>query len=492
MNCFRIRIGIGRWTLFGRVWILGMIGLSALAAGRADEARRVAASRPNIVLILADDLGYGELGSFGQREIRTPNLDRLAAEGMRFTRFYAGSPVCAPSRSVLMTGLHTGHTRVRGNAPRTNRTAQILRKTDRTFAHALQEKGYATALIGKWGLAQQGTEGIPNRQGFDDFFGYLDQLHAHNPYPEFLMRQDERVRLRNRMDPESPAVALEVGAGWAKEAREFAPDRMTEEVLKWVERPRKKPFFLFWSLITPHANNEGNRKGRGQEVPDLGGYRDRPWPLADKAHAATITRLDADVGRLMQRLKRLGIDDNTLVLFTSDNGHHAEGGNHPELFDANGPLRGLKRDLYEGGIRVPTIVRWPGVVPAGVVSDFVACFTDLFPTFSELAGAKVPVGLDGISLVPAISGRGIPERRDALYWEFHEGGFSQAVLMEGRWKAIRNKRRDAAIEVYDVATDTGETMNLAGSRLDLVDRAKALFVSERRDSPDWPVFARRL
>jgi uncharacterized sulfatase len=469
-----------------------MIGLSVLASGRADGARSVVAPRPNIVLILADDLGYGELGSFGQREIRTPNLDRLAAEGMRFTRFYAGSPVCAPSRSVLMTGLHTGHTRVRGNAPRTNRTAQILRKTDRTVAQALQEKGYATALIGKWGLAQQGTEGIPNRQGFDDFFGYLDQLHAHNPYPEFLMRQDERVRLRNRMDPESPAEALEVGAGWAKEAREFAPDRMTDEVLKWVERPRKKPFFLFWSLITPHANNEGNRKGRGQEVPDLGEYRDRPWPLADKAHAATITRLDADVGRLMQRLKRLGIDDNTLVLFTSDNGHHAEGGNHPELFDANGPLRGLKRDLYEGGIRVPTIVRWPGVVPAGVVSDFVACFTDLFPTFSELAGANVPVGLDGISLVPVISGRGIPERRDALYWEFHEGGFSQAVLMEGRWKAIRNKRPDVAIEVYDVATDTGETMNLAGSRPDLVKRAMALFVSERRDSPDWPVFARGL
>lgn len=446
-----------------------------------------AISRPNIILILADDLGYGELGCFGQREIRTPHLDRLAAQGVRMTRFYAGSPVCAPSRSVLMTGLHTGHTRVRGNAPRTNRMAQVLRKEDRTLAHSLQAAGYTTALIGKWGLAQEGTDGIPNRMGFDYFYGYLDQLHAHNPYPEFLIRQEVRVPLRNRLDPAvSKDVAME-GAGWAIQARDFAPDLLTTEALRWVEANRKKPFFLFWSLITPHANNEGSKMGRGQEIPSLGDYENRPWSGPNRAHAATITRLDADVGRLLTLLNRLHLKERTLILFTSDNGHHQEGGNHPELFDANGPLRGLKRDLYEGGIRVPTVIHWPGRIPAGTSSDHVACFTDIWPTLAELTGARIPPGLDGISFAPILMGQPPSRRHASLYWEFHEGGFSQAVLMEGRWKAIRKKRRDAAMELYDVATDTGETTDLATARPDLVKRAAELMVTERRDHPDWPI-----
>lgn len=467
-----------------RVWLFVTALATALVAA---PAAAPAPSRPNIILILADDLGYGELGAYGQREIQTPHLDRLAARGMRFTRFYAGSPVCAPSRSVLMTGLHTGHTRVRGNAPRTDRTAQTLRATDRTVARALQEAGYATALIGKWGLGQQGSTGIPNRHGFDYFYGYLDQLHAHNPYPEFLMRQDQRVRLRNTMDAKAPPEAVESGAGWASVARDFAPDLMTDEALRWISQPRRKPFFLFWSLITPHANNEGTRVGRGQEVPDLGIYKDRPWPLADRAHAATITRLDADVGRLLQRLQRLGLDQNTLILFSSDNGHHQEGGNHPELFDANGPLRGLKRDLYEGGIRVPLIACWPGRIQPGVSTDHVGSFSDFFPTVCDLAGAPPPLGLDGTSFLPTLLGQAGQRPNPLLYWEFHEGGFSQAVLMDGRWKAIRNKRRDNPIELYDVAVDTGETVNRAAQQPDWVKRAEALFVSERRDALNWPI-----
>jgi arylsulfatase A-like enzyme len=450
------------------------------------------ATRPNIIFVLADDLGYGELGCFGQKMIATPHLDRMAAEGMRFTRFYAGSPVCAPSRSVLMTGLHTGHTRVRGNAGgQARRMAQVIRAEDPTFAETLKKAGYATALIGKWGLAEEGTDGIPNRKGFDYFYGYLNQSHAHNPYPEFLLRNEKRVRLRNRLDPQARERLPNLprnGAGWAVEKKDFAPDRMADEALKWVEQNRSHPFLLYWSLITPHANNEATRgTGDGQEVPDYGSYADKPWPNPDKGHAAVISRLDADMGRLFDLLKRLNLDDRTLVLFSSDNGHHREGANNPDLFDANGPLRGMKRELYEGGIRVPTIARWPGKIKPGTVSGHVACFTDLFPTFAELAGAPVPAGLDGLSLVPVLTGQGTPTAHKTLYWEFHEAGFTQAVLMDGRYKAVRRKRRDAPTEIYDLATDEAETHDLAAVRPELVFRAERLFVTERRENPDWPI-----
>src|SRR4030095_217800 len=346
--------------------LLLVVTFVALAVVHASAADRP----PNLVFILADDLGYGELGCFGSKLIKTPYLDRMAAEGMKFTRFYAGSPVCAPSRSVLMTGLHTGHTRVRGNAGKANLKAQNLQAEDVTVAEVLQKVGYSTALIGKWGIGHPGSDGLPNKKGFDYFYGYLDQLHAHNPYPDFIMRNGEVVKLRNKITPGTSGRAREderglIGAGIAEKPLDYVPDLMVAEALKWVKEQKDRPFFMYWSLISPHANNEGTKHGRGQEVPDLRPYADKYWPVPDKGHAASITRLDGDLGRLLALLKDLGIDEQTLVIFSSDNGHHKEGGNNPDLFDANGPYRGLKRDLYEGGIRVPTIARWPGKVRAG-------------------------------------------------------------------------------------------------------------------------------
>ena len=459
------------------IFLLGLLLSLPCTAGDA---------RPNIVLILADDLGYGQLGSYGQKLVATPHLDRMAAEGLVFDRFYAGAPVCAPSRSVLMTGLHTGHTRVRGNAPRSQREIQALRAEDVTVAELLGKAGYETALVGKWGLGHEGGSGVPGRQGFDHFFGYLDQQHAHNPYPSFLVRNDARIALRNG----HVAGSGDEGAGIAATPVDFAPDLMTEEVLRWVGQRKERPFFLFWSLITPHANNEGTRHGRGQEVPDLGAYQNKPWPLADRAHAATIARLDADVGRLLALLKERGLDERTLVFFTSDNGAHREGGNDPERFAASGPLRGIKRDLTEGGIRVPGIARWPGSTAAGRRSAAVLGFADLLPTFVGLGGGAegIPAGLDGTDFGDLLRGRpyAIPVGR-TLYWEFHENGFSQALLIDGRWKVVRLGRRDAPMRIYDLEGDPGEAVDLAAGRPDLVARARVLFESERRDSPAWPV-----
>jgi len=448
-----------------------------------------AANRPpNLVFILADDLGYGELGCFGAKEIATPNLDRMAKEGMKFTQFYAGSTVCAPSRSVLMTGLHTGHTRVRGNAGKQNRAPQNLRAEDTVLPELLKKAGYATALIGKWGIGHEGSDGLPNKKGFDYFYGYLDQVHAHNLYPEFIVRNGSHVPLRNKTIPGSGGAGESDGAGVAEQPLDFVPDLMTAEALKWVTEQKDKPFFLYWALVCPHANNEGTKLGRGQEVPGLGIYRDKPWPAPDQGHAAVISRLDADVGRLFERLKELGLDENTLVVFSSDNGPHKEGGNDPEFFDANGPLTGIKRSLTDGGIRVPTIARWPRRIAPGAENKTPLWFADIVPTFCELAGAPIPEKLDGMSFAKPLRGLRIawPGAR-TFYWEFHENGFSQAVLMDGRWKAIRLKRPEAPIALYDVRTDIGETNDLAAQQPDLVERARGLFTSERTESADWPV-----
>ncbi|MCS7017405.1 MAG: arylsulfatase, partial [Gemmatales bacterium] len=303
---------------------------------------------PNIVLILADDLGYGDLGCYGQKQIRTPHLDRLAAEGLRFTQFYAGSTVCAPSRCVLMTGLHTGHCYIRGNA------RYDLRPEDRTLAEILKSAGYATAHIGKWGLGHESSTGMPTRKGFDYFFGYLDQVHAHNYYPTFLIRNEAHVRLENVVPREG-----KYGEGVASIRRHYSHDLFTDEALRWITQHRDKPFFLYLCYTVPHANNEAlnpkyvplveSRPRHGMEVPDFGIYRDRSWPESEKAFAAMITRLDHDVGRLVARLRELGLDKNTLILFSSDNGPHAEGGHDPKFFQSSGGLRGMKRDLYEGG-----------------------------------------------------------------------------------------------------------------------------------------------
>ncbi|MGE3308886.1 MAG: arylsulfatase [Limisphaerales bacterium] len=459
---------------------LFLVLLSAFAVLRPSLAAQGAdVDRPNIIFILADDLGYGDLGSYGQQRIRTPRLDRMSAEGMRFTQFYAGATVCAPSRSVLMQGLHTGHCRVRGNAGRKNPLAQALRPGDRTVASALQEAGYATGLFGKWGLGDVGAAepGLPRRHGFDAFFGYLNQHHAHNYYPTFLWRNEERVALPNLVPNED-----DLGGGVSTNKSVYSPDLITAEALGFIRNHKARPFFLLFTTTLPHANNEAGTNG--MEIPDLGAYAHVDWPPAQRAHAAMIDRLDRDVGRILDLVDSLGLRERTLVLFTSDNGPHREGGNQPDFNDSNGPLRGIKRDLYEGGIRVPFIARWPGRIPAGTTSDVVGWFPDFFPTAVRLAGAPVPAGLDGLDLSPVLLGQGPLAGRGPLYWEFHEGGFKQAVR-DGDWKAVRRSPAQP-VELYDLRSDPGETRDLADANPSEVRRFAELFSSLRADSPDWP------
>ncbi len=463
------RMGSLAWIAVS--FVLAMIPATVVAAEKA--------ARPNIIFIMADDLGYGDLGCFGQKRIRTPNIDRLAAEGMKLTDFYAGSTVCAPSRCVLMTGLHTGHCFIRGNG-KIN-----LRPDDVTVAEVLKQAGYTCGLAGKWGLGHEKSSGLPTRQGFDHFFGYLDQHHAHNYYPSFLVRGEKRVALRNVVPREG-----QFGQGVATKQVDYSHDLIMTDALGWLEEVHKRPFFLYLSLTIPHANNEAGRQG--MEVPDLGDYAKTDWPEIQKATAAMIGRLDRDVGRLMGMLKRLAIDRNTVVFFTSDNGPHREGGNNPDFFDSNGKLRGIKRDLYEGGIRVPTIVRWPGHIASGSTSGVVGSFADVLPTLADLAGGSVPEGIDGLSIVPTLTGN--PKSQELhkyLYWEFYERGGTRAVRM-GEWKAVAKSFFGKELELYHLPTDLGEQKNVAAEHPEIVARALAAMKDAHRPSPMWKVRGRRV
>jgi len=446
----------------------------------------VSVTRPNIIFILADDLGYGEIGCYGQQIIHTPRIDQMAREGMRFTQFYAGATVCAPSRSVLMTGQHHGHTRVRGNAGKANPLAQSLRSNDVTVAKVLQSAGYKTALIGKWGLGDVGAaeQGLPRRHGFDYFFGFLNQHHAHNHYPDYLWRNEEKVALPNDLVPVG-----DQGGGYAKTPKVYADDLFADEAVKFIGENRTQPFFLFLSLVVPHANNERNRELKnGAEVPDLGSYADQPWPAPDKGHAAMVTRMDGYVGRVLDEIKRLKLDERTLVIFTSDNGPHKESGHNAERLKPCGPLRGYKRDLTDGGIRVPFIAWWPGTVKARKVSEHVGYFGDLMATAVELGRASLPRNLDSISFMPALLGMNRQQRsHEWLYFEFHEGGFSSAAILDGRWKGIRKGGTNSPFQLYDLKRDIGETNNLAAKRADLVGRISRYLDTARSESADWPV-----
>jgi arylsulfatase A-like enzyme len=445
--------------------------------------------KPNIVFILADDLGYGEVGAYGQKAIRTPNVDRLAAEGMRFTQFYAGNTVCAPSRSVLLTGQHMGHTRVRGNAGRGNAEAQTLRAGDVTVAKVLHDAGYTTGLTGKWGLGELGSEGAPEKQGFDTYFGFLNQTHAHNHFPDFLWRDGVKISLPNDLVPAGEVP----GVGYATKRVSYANDLFFDDARAFITRNRARPFFLYLALTTPHANNERSRLlGDGNEVPDHAAYDGEPWNDSQKNHAAMITRLDEGVGAVMKTLKELGLDENTLVLFSSDNGPHREGGPNygPEFFTASGPLRGIKRDLWDGGIRVPFIARWPGRIKAGTVSAHVAYFGDFMTTWAELAGAKPPAGLDSISFVPTLLGRGPQAKHDFLYWEFYEGGISQTVLLGDRWKGLRLKTTTAPMLIYDLTSDLGEQADVAAKNPELVARVAEIMRTAHVDNEYWKIPAK--
>ncbi|CAN5865832.1 arylsulfatase [soil metagenome] len=456
-----------------------MLGLAAFLIISAMVGQGGAADRPNILFLMADDLGYGDLGCYGQEVIQTPNIDRMAVEGMRFTDHYAGSTVCAPARCALMTGLHTGHARVRGN------DRVPLQPEDVTVADMLKGSGYATGLIGKWGLGEPDSTGIPNLQGFDYFFGYLNQHHAHNYYPEYLWRQEEQVRLPgNKIGPDENVTVERVT---------YSHDLFAQEALEFVERHQDEPFFLYLALTIPHANNEGSRAtGDGMEVADYGIYADKDWPNVQKGQAAMITLMDADIGRLMEKLKELDLDDNTIVFFTSDNGPHREGGKgyDPEFFKASGPLRGIKRDLYEGGIRVPMIARWPGKIEAGSESNHVWAFWDVLPTLAELAGEEAPEGIDGLSAVPTLLGPEAAgreqEEHEFLYWEFHEGQASKQAARMGRWKGVR-LAPSAPLELYDLENDLGEENNIADEHPEIVSRITEYLDTERTESEHWPL-----
>ena len=470
-----------------------MIRLLALLALLLPTSALRAAEKPNLIFILADDLGYGDLGCYGQQLIQTPHLDRMAAEGMRFPQFYAGCTVCAPSRAVLMTGRHVGHVSVRGNAGGKKiddlaaMRPQTLSREEMTIPEMLKQVGYATALIGKWGIGELGSGSEPTRRGFDSFFGYLNQHHAHNYYPAFLTRNESPVPLRN----EVPGEGL-FGQGYASKKLDYSHDLFAAEALKWIEAQQANPFFLYLAFTTPHANNEAGRDLKnGQEVPDLGAYAAKDWTAPNQGQAAMITRMDADIGRLFALLQKLGLDERTLVCFSSDNGPHQEGGNDPKFFHANGGLRGIKRDLYEGGIRVPFIARWPGKIAPGTTAAQVGHFSDVLPTLAEVSGATPPAGIDGISLAPTLLGH--PEqqaKRESLYWEFHEGATEQAVLLDGHWKGVRLKP-GAALELYDLATDRAETTDLAPAQPEIVARIEAILRTARTESPDWPIRTRR-
>lgn len=461
--------------------------LAVAASARQADAAQGGATPPNIVLILADDLGYGDLGCYGQQQIQTPNLDTMAREGMRFTQFYAGSSVCAPSRCALLTGLHTGHCHIRGNGGGT-----ALRPQDTTIGELLKEAGYRTACIGKWGMGDVGTTGLPTLQGFDEFYGFLGHTQAHNYYPTFLHRgtkngDEHREPLPNVVPDEG-----KVGQGVATVRKAYAPDLITDEALKFIDRQKgaKQPFFLYYTPTLPHANNEA--KDKGMEVPNLGKYADKPWPEPQKGLAAMITRLDDSVGRVLARLKANGMDNNTIVLFTSDNGPHREGGNDPDYFRSHGNLRGIKRDLYEGGLRVPMIVRAPGRVAAGKTSDYLGYFPDVVPTLTEWAKAKPPKQTDGVSFAPVLLGNGAlrPRTERPFYWEFYERGGARAVR-QGDWKAVQKpwdgQTKAETLELYNLASDIEEKKDVAKDHPEVVARLRTVLEREHVPAPEWKV-----
>ena len=428
--------------------------------------------RPNVVFIMADDLGYGDLGCFGQEQIQTPELDALASRGMRCTNAYAGSTVCAPSRCVLMTGKHAGHAVIRGNG------TMPLPAEEVTLAEVLQQEGYATALFGKWGLGNPGDSGEPTAQGFDEYFGYLHQGHAHNYYPEFLFRNGEKVMLDNVVPGAYPS-----GAGKATVKKTYSHDLFIDESIRFIDEHKDEPFFLYLPLTVPHANNEAGREG--MEVPDLGRYAEKDWPEPQKGTAAMITRMDSGIGRILERLDAHAISDNTIVIFTSDNGPHREGGNNPDFFNSNGPLRGIKRSMHDGGIRVPTIICWPGEIAAGSTSDAPWMFADVLPSLAEATGATAPAGIDGVSVLASWRGEEQDLDDRTLYWEFHERGFKQAAR-KGNWKALRNTSKGTPIQLYDLATDIGEDRDVAQAHPEVVAEFEAFFAQARTPSTRWP------
>ncbi|MEM6514935.1 MAG: arylsulfatase [Bacteroidota bacterium] len=441
-------------------------------------------ARPNIIFILADDLGYGDLSFTGQRKFKTPNIDALARDGMFFNQHYSGSTVCAPSRSALLTGLHTGHSEIRGNKEIRPEGQYPIADSAQTIAEVLKMAGYATGAFGKWGLGYPGSEGDPNNQGFDEFFGYNCQRLAHNYYPYHLWENQTKIILEGN-DGTNTKI--------------YAPNLIQKKALEFIEKHKDNSFFMFYPSVIPHAElivpDSLIQKFSGKFQPEraydgvdsgprykTGGYGSQSEPRA--AFAAMIYLLDKQVGEIRQKLDELGIAENTIIIFTSDNGPHSEGGADPEYFDSNGKFRGFKRDLYEGGIRVPMIVTWPKRVKPNKESTHISAFWDFFPTICDIAQQNCPEQTDGISFLPELLGESQP-KHDFLYWEFHERGGKQAVRI-GEWKGVRLKMTDnqkAPIELYNLKLDLGETDDVSHKHQTIVKKMDSIMLSAHSYSP---------
>lgn len=464
---------------------LGICATVALVScGRTAENEK---ELPNIVYILADDLGYGDLTCYGQQRFSTPNIDRLAREGMLFTQHYTGCTVSAPSRSCLMTGLHTGHTPIRGNKEMQPEGQWPLPAGSVTVAEMLKTRGYSTGAFGKWGLGFIDTEGDPNAQGFDEFVGYNCQRLAHNYYPDHLWHNHEKIILHENDSSRTGA---------------YSADIIHKAVLNFIENHKDNPFFMFYPATIPHAEliskEEYLALFRGKFDPEkpyrgvdegpayrLGPYGSQPEPHA--AFAAMIKQLDDYVGEIIDLLIDLGIEENTIVIFASDNGPHLEGGADPVYFNSSGGLRGFKRDLYEGGIRTPLVVKWPAKIKKGTISGHISAFWDVLPTFADIAGAEVPENIDGISFLPELLGKK-QKQHEYLYWEFHEQGGRQAVRM-GRWKAVRlnvNLDPKVELELYDLLKDIGETNNVASANPEIIEKMEHIMNQAHTPSEVFP------
>jgi len=449
--------------------------LTASASTRAD-APDARGARPNIIFVMVDDMGYGDLGVYGQELIQMPHVDRMAREGIRYTNAYAGSTVCAPSRSVLMTGQHTGHTTVRGNTGRPGHGGVPgsggggmrvpLREDDVTVADVLKQAGYATGITGKWGLGEPGTTGIPKRQGFDEWLGYLNQRRAHSHYPEYIWRNEEKVVLEGNTGTRKNFVT----------EKHHTHDLFTDFALDFIRRhgPGEAPFFLYLAYTVPHGVFQ---------IPELEPYaRNANWPEQAKVYASMLTRADRDMGRMFKLLEELKIDEETIVFFCSDNG---AADRYEGLFNSSGPLRGRKRAMYEGGLRTVMVARWPGRIRANTASDDIWYFADVLPTFAALAGAEPPEGIDGVSVLPSLLSQPQPELAERpLYWEFHEGGFQQAAR-KGDWKAVR-RAHDRPLELFNLADDLGEEDNVAAEHPERVAWFDRFLRESRTPSANWP------
>lgn len=473
-------------NMLSMLFIMGLVFTSACKTKQSSEQEALAP--PNIIYILADDLGFGDLSCYGQEKFSTPHLDQLASEGIRFTRHYSGSTVCAPSRSVLMTGLHTGHTPIRGNREHKPEGQAPLPASAFTMAEFLKDAGYVTGAFGKWGLGYPESEGDPMNQGFDHFFGYNCQRYAHRYYPEYLWENEEKYYLD--------------GNNWSQ-TQTYAPDVIQEKTIEFIKKNKAQRFFAYVPMVIPHAE---------LIVPEdevyakyLGMYPEKPYvgrPGADygpemeismycsqemphATFAAMVHRIDLYVGEILATLKELGIAENTIVMFTSDNGPHQEGGADPAFFGSSGGLRGVKRDLYEGGVRVPFIVSWPGTVEAGRTSDHISAFWDVLPTVADLTGIQLEES-DGISFLPELLGNE-QASHELLYWEFHEQGGKQALLKD-EWKAVRlrvGKDPHGPLELYNLRDDPSEENNVAAEHPELVKAYSSLMEKEREASASF-------